>query len=315
MKNLSIILLCLWLGAGTALADDLADVKARGVLRHLGVPYANFVTGAGDGLSVEIMQLFAAHLGVRYQYVETSWSDVIPDLVGKEVHPEGDSASLGKDRPIRGDAIANGLTILAWRQKVVAFSAPTFPTQVWLISRVGTGLRPITPSGDIDKDIAATKAIMAKRSLLGKAGTCLDPSLYRLEEAGAKTLLHPGNLNDLAPAVINGLAETAILDVPDTLVALEKWPGQILVLGPVSPQQEMAVAFRPDDTGLLREFNTFLAQIRHDGRYKKLAEKYYPAVFDYYPDFFAISTSPAERRNSGPLAESRPGEPFGRTTN
>lgn len=271
---------------GMALADDLADVKARGVLRHLGVPYANFVTGTGDGLSVELMQLFAAHLGVQYQYVQTTWSDVIPDLVGKEVRPEGDNVSLGKDRPIRGDVIANGLTILSWRQKVVAYSAPTFPTQVWLISRAGTDFRPISPSGNIDQDIAATKALVAHKSLLGKSGTCLDPSLYHLEEAGAKVSSHPGNLNELAPAVINGLSETAVLDVPDTLVALEKWPGQILVLGPVSAQQEMAVAFRPDDTGLLREFNAFLGQIRHEGRYKNLVEKYYPAVFDYYPEYF-----------------------------
>ncbi len=287
MKYISIIVLCIWLGAGTALADDLAEVKTRGVLRHLGVPYANFVTGAGDGLSVEVIQLFAAHLGVRYEYVKTTWSDVIPDLVGKEVRLEGDNVSLGKDRPIRGDVIANGLTILPWRQKAVAYSAPTFPTQVWLICRVGSDFRPITPSGDIDQDIAATKALVTQKSLLGKIGTCLDPSLYRLEEAGAKTSSHPGNLNELAPAVINGLSETAILDVPDTLVALEKWPGQILVLGPVSAQQEMAVAFRPDDTSLLQEFNAFLDQIRHDGKYKKLVEKYYPAVFDYYPDYFA----------------------------
>ncbi|MBI9086120.1 MAG: transporter substrate-binding domain-containing protein [Desulfobacterales bacterium] len=287
MKYLSIIVLCTWLGAGTALSGDLAEVKARGVLRHLGVPYANFVTGAGDGLSVELMQLFAAHLGVQYQYVKTTWSDVIPDLVGKEVRPEGDNVTLGKGRPISGDVIANGLTILPWRQKVVAFSAPTFPTQVWLISRAGSGLKPITPSGDINNDIAATKAIVAQKSLLGKAGTCLDPSLYHLEEAGARTSAHPGNLNELAPAVINRISDTAILDVPDTLVALGKWPGQILVLGPISEQQEMAVAFRPDDTGLLREFNVFFGQIRHDGRYKKLVEKYYPAVFDYYPEYFA----------------------------
>jgi ABC-type amino acid transport substrate-binding protein len=287
MKRLSIVVLCIWLAAGTALAGDLAEVKARGVLRHLGVPYANFITGAGDGLSVEVMRLFAAHLGVRYQYVKTSWSDVIPDLVGKEVRPEGDAASLGKDRPIRGDVIDNGLTILPWRQKVVAFSAPTFPTQVWLIGRAGSGLKPITPSGNISRDIAATKAITAKKSLLGMAGTCLDPALYHLEEAGARTSSYPGNLNELAPAVINGIADTAILDVPDTLIALEKWPGQILVLGPISEEQEMAVAFRPGDTALLREFNTFWGKIRHDGRYVKLVKKYYPAVFDYYPKFFA----------------------------
>ena len=54
-------------GAATlgAQAGDLADLKARGELRHLGVVYANFVTGAGDGLDVELVQGFARSLGVR----------------------------------------------------------------------------------------------------------------------------------------------------------------------------------------------------------------------------------------------------------
>jgi hypothetical protein len=43
---------------------DLPEIKARGVLRHVGVPYANFVTGTGDGLDVELVTLFAQDLGV-----------------------------------------------------------------------------------------------------------------------------------------------------------------------------------------------------------------------------------------------------------
>jgi ABC-type amino acid transport substrate-binding protein len=57
----------------------------------LGVPYANFVTGGGDGLDVELMKLFARHLGVEYRYVRSTWADVIPDLVGKRVSFEGGS--------------------------------------------------------------------------------------------------------------------------------------------------------------------------------------------------------------------------------
>ena len=68
-----------------AFADDLQDIRARGVLRHLGVPYANFVTGSGDGMDVEIVQLFARHLGVRYEFVPSTWDDVIGDLTGKQI--------------------------------------------------------------------------------------------------------------------------------------------------------------------------------------------------------------------------------------
>jgi hypothetical protein len=59
-------------------AADLEEVRTSGVLRHLGVPYANFVTGAGDGMDVELIQAFAKSLGVRYEYVETDWGTVLP---------------------------------------------------------------------------------------------------------------------------------------------------------------------------------------------------------------------------------------------
>lgn len=290
MKHVLMILLCcysLMALSSQASANDLDEIKKRGELRHLGVPYANFVTGTGDGLSVDVMQLFAHHLGVKYKYVQTSWSDVIGDLTGKKVKPAGDDVEILGEVPIRGDIIDNGLTILPWRQKVVAFSTPTFPTQVWLISGSDSGLRPISPSGDIDTDIAVVKKMLLQRSVLGKNNTCLDPSLYDLKAAGAETRSFEGSLNDLAPAVINHAANTALLDVPDALIALEKWPGQMLVLGPISPKQLMAVGFRHENNELRLEFNRFFEKLSKDGTYIRLVKKYYPAVFDYYPDFFS----------------------------
>ncbi|HMJ25880.1 MAG TPA: hypothetical protein VK475_08635, partial [Pyrinomonadaceae bacterium] len=44
-------------------AADLAEIKQRGEIRHIGIRYANFVTGAGDGLDVELMQGFAKRIG------------------------------------------------------------------------------------------------------------------------------------------------------------------------------------------------------------------------------------------------------------
>lgn len=210
-----------------AFGFDLPEIKRRGVLRHIGVPYANFVTGSGDGMDVELIQLFAKHLGVRYEYVQTCWQDVIGDLIGKKVKPNGyDVKVLGKV-PVKGDIIANGFTVLPWRQKIVKYSIPTFPTQVWLIARADFPLKPISPTGFIDRDIHAVKALLKGHSILGAAGTCLDHSLYGLDKIGAKPIFFSGNLNQMVPAVIKGDAETCILDVPDTLVALEKWPGSI----------------------------------------------------------------------------------------
>ena len=43
---------------------------------------------------------------------------------------------------------------------------------------------------------------------------------------------------------INGEAETTILDVPDALIALEKWPGKIKIIGPISGGTSYGLRFR-----------------------------------------------------------------------
>lgn len=270
----------------SASGGDLSEIKRRGVLRHLGVPYANFVTGSGDGLDVELVRRFAEHLGVRYEYVETSWENVIGDLIGKKVKPKGNDVNILGEMPVKGDLIANGLTKIPWRKKVVDYSTPTFPTQVWLVARADSNMKPIKPTGDIEKDIIKVKELLKERSVLGKAKTCLDPSLYRLKETGAELKLFSGNLNDLAPAIIKGEAEATILDVPDSLIAMEKWPGKIKVIGPISSMQEMGVAFAKTSSELREAFNQFLKKCKADGTYQRLVGKYYPGVFMYYPAFF-----------------------------
>lgn len=275
----------------TAERRDLPEIRQEGVLRHLGVPYANFVDGADNGLDVELMRLFAKEIGVRYEYVPTAWKTVIGDLIGRQVTVSGDNVTVTGPAPIRGDVIANGLTILPWRQKILAFSAPTFPTQVWLIAGAQSLMTPIAPSGDLNKDIARTKTLLAGKTVLGMTSTCLDPKLYDLDAVQAISRLFSGSLNELAPAVLKGDAEATLLDVPDSLVALAKWPGQIKILGPISEQQEMAVGFRKDSEELQRAFAVFYQRIKEDGTYAALVKKYYPDVFDYYPDFFSFKTT------------------------
>ena len=271
---------------GAAWGGDLPQVRKSGVLRQVGIPYANFVTGAGDGMDVALMQKFAKYLGVRYEYVKSDWGTVVQDVIGKKIQAQGNEVSILEDAPVRGDLIANGFTVLPWRQKVLSFSSPTFPSQIWLVARVDSRVKPIKPSGNIDTDIARTKALMKKKNVMALKKTCLDPDLYHLEATGANVILFNGSLNELAPAIINGKAEMTILDVPDALVALEKWPGKIKILGPISGKQEMAVAF-PKDSPLLRDaFEIFLKRAKKDGSYASLVKQYYPTAFAFFPEFF-----------------------------
>jgi ABC-type amino acid transport substrate-binding protein len=275
-------------------ASDLDEIKTRGVLRHLGIPYANFVTGAGDGLDVEIIKRFAQHLGVKYQYVATDWKRGLGDLTGKKIEPQGNKLKVVGEVPMRGDLMANGLTVLASRKALIDYSVPTFPSGVWLVARAEAPMKPIPGSGNLNDDIRQTKAKLTGTSVLVMEATCLDPNLYNLTGKGfdLRYYTRSTNLNEMVPAILNRDAETTLLDVPDALIALEKWPGSIKVIGPISDKQQMGVGFRKTSPKLRAEFDQFFTRMRKDGTYNALVQKYYPSALSYFPEFFQVAAKP-----------------------
>lgn len=286
LKKIILGLLILIVTAQVATATTLKQVKKQGVLRHLGVRYANFNTGTGDGMDTELMQLFAKHLGVKYQSVETTFATVITDLTGMKVNPRGTEVDILEITEPKGDIIANGLTILPWRQKVINYSTPTFPTQVWLIATADSTIQPIASTGNTEQDIKAVKNLIAGKKILSKHNTCLDAELYGLSMTGAIIEPFTGGVGELAPAIIQGAAEATLIDVPDALVALEKWGSKIKVIGPVSEFQGMGVGFTKDAPELKAKFNKFLVTLKNNGTMYRLIKKYYPLAFHFYPDFF-----------------------------
>ncbi len=270
-------------------AADLKEIKARGEIRHLGIKYANFVTGDGDGFDVELVKGFATHIGVKYQLVYTDFYNVIRDLLGKNVVRKGEEVSLEGDFPVRGDIIATGFTMLPWREKVVIYSEPTFPSQVLLLTKASAPYKPIKGSSDLLKDINETKAMIGSKSLLVMEKTCLDPANYGLKSSGVdlRAYTKSTNLNEMVPALLNGDAEFTLLDVPDAILDLKKWSGKIKVLGPISEEQQLAAAFPKEATELRAAFNDYLKMIKADGSYDKLVNKYYPGIRRYFPEFFA----------------------------
>jgi ABC-type amino acid transport substrate-binding protein len=275
-------------------AGDLKELQQRGVLRHLGITYAHFVRktpGGYDGLDVEVMKLFAKHLGLRYQFVNTTWSDLFTDLTGRELdaitheyHPE-------RTKEIKGDIISNGLTVLAYRQKIVNYSIPTFPTGVWLIAQANSSIVPINPSGNMSVDIENVKSRLKGHSVLTMNDTCLDAGFFNFDQSQVEVKFFTQSkiINDIVPAMLNGMADATLLDIPDAMVALQKWPGEIKIIGPVIDFQVMGTAVSKSSPEILHEFNKFFKQIWQDGTYRLLVEKYYPSVFLYFENFFDIN--------------------------
>lgn len=278
-----------WFGfACAANAADLAEIKARGELRHLGIRYANFVTGAGDGFDVELAQGFARHLGVGYKLVYSDFYSVIRDLLGKDVLRKGSEVALEGTFPVKGDMIATGFTVLPWREKVLLYSEPTFPSQVLLIARADSATQPIKGSDTLLKDIDETKSLIGRQSLLVMERTCLDPANYGLKGRGIelRSYTRSTNINEMVPALLNLDADLSLLDVPDVIIDMQKWSGKFKIIGPVSEEQALAAAFPKDAPQLRDAFNAYLRKIKADGTYDKLVDKYFPGIRRYFPAFF-----------------------------
>lgn len=274
--------------AGSALAD-LREIKAKGELRHLGIRYANFVTADGKGFDVELVQGFARHLGVKYTLVYSDFYNVIRDLLGKDVVRRGDEVLLEGSHPVLGDMIATGFTVLPWREKVLLYSAPTFPSQVLLVARAESEHKPVAAHENIKAEIAETRTVLGRHSLLVMERTCLDPANYGLKGKGIdlRAYTKSTNLDEMVPALLRGDADFTLLDVPDAVLDLQRWAGRIKVIGPISENQDLAAAFAKDAPELRAAFDAYLRQIRLDGSYDKLVNKHYPGIRRYFPDFFA----------------------------
>lgn len=268
---------------------DLKEIREKGELRHLGIRYANFVTGTGDGFDVELVQGFARHIGVNYTLVYSDFYSVVNDLLGKNVIRKGADVELSGSLPVKGDIIATGFTILPWREQILLFSDATFPSQVLLIARATSDYKPIKGSASLDSDIAETRRFIGNKSLLVMEKTCLDPANYDLKGKGfdLRPYTRSTNINEMVPTLLEGTVDFTLLDVPSAILDLQKWAGRIKVLGPISHTQELAAAFPKSSPQLRDAFNAYLRKIRKDGSYDALVRKYYPGIQRYFPEFFA----------------------------
>lgn len=91
-------------------------------------------------------------------------------------------------------------------------------------------------------------------------------------------------MNDLAAALVKGAAEISILDVPDSLIALSKFPGKIKILGSITGKQDMGFGFSKESPNLLASFNEFLGELKSSGELTRMILNYYPGIDRYFPE-------------------------------
>jgi polar amino acid transport system substrate-binding protein len=222
--------------------DTLATVRQRGVLR-IGVAASDPAVmhdaqGQLIGLSIDIGRRLAEDMGVQVEFLETSWSQIFPDLLDRQF-----------------DLIVSGVWVTPTRALVVNFSNPIASEGVYLVAH---------------RSLAAGKTAAAdfnhpEIKLVVYAGT-MQELLARRNFPKATLVLVKGDENHLEPLLRND-AHAALVPSFAPRALVEAMPDKLVLPLDERPvaSAHTAVAMRKGDPDMLNYLNTVLEFHRASG--------------------------------------------------
>ena len=246
---LIVSLTCLWSGA--ALADDLADVKKKGEIRLAmsgQYPPFNFVDENNQltGFDVEMGSEVAKRIGIKAMPLSTAWDGIIPALITEKF-----------------DIIISGMTVTQERNLKINFCDPYIIVgQTILIQKKHEGI--INSYNDLNNP---------KYTVTSKLGTTGEMAVKRMiPKCNYKSFeTEP----EAALEVVNGKADAFVYDLPYCVVFMaQQGAGKLVFLDQPFTYEPLAWATRKGDPDLLNWLNNFLTQIKNDGRYARIYNKW-----------------------------------------
>jgi polar amino acid transport system substrate-binding protein len=221
--------------------DTLATIRKRGVLR-VGVALAEPTVmrdadGKLYGFSIDTARRLAEDIGVDVEFVETSWSGIIPDLLDRE-----------------SDLILSGLWVTVPRALVINFTTPTAVEGIHVVASRAAAARLKTPT---DLDRAGTKIAVYVGTLQERLAARQFPKAT-LVKVGA-------NADHLAP-VLAGEADVALVPTFAPQVIVRAAPDRLALpfSRPLS-SASAAIGVRKGDFDFVNFLDSWLAVLRDEG--------------------------------------------------
>ncbi|QPC87582.1 transporter substrate-binding domain-containing protein [Mesorhizobium sp. NBSH29] len=238
------------LAAGTASAGENLDaIKAAGTFK-IGTEgtYAPFTYHDTDGklvgFDVEIGESVAKKLGVKAEFLEGKWDGLI--------------AGLGATRY---DAVINQVGITEERKQKFDFSDPYIASKAVLIVR-----------GD-NEEIKGFADLKGKKS-----AQSLSSNFGKIAENAGASLVGTEGFDQSIQLVLNGRADSTINDSLSFLDFKKHKPdANVKIAAEEANADYSGIIIRKGDPELLAAINAALADIKADGTYKAIAEKYFGA--------------------------------------
>ncbi|MBO6202294.1 MAG: transporter substrate-binding domain-containing protein [Selenomonas sp.] len=258
MNRMIRIFLCwamlMLLTVGTVFAGHLEDIAARGTIRigttgdYIPMSYLNPQTGAYEGIDAELSKLIADSLGVKIEYVPTSWPTLTADtLAGKfDIALCGISRNYARAKTMAmSDAYGEGAfgkTILCRKSDAKKYQS----------------------LADIDKPEV--------RVMINPGGTNEKFAHANLKKA--KLIVHQENA-DIPRQVAEGNADIMITETVEAAryIELNDKLAAPLMKAPFT-RHSCGILMQKGDQEFLNYINFVLAELKMDGTLAKLEKKY-----------------------------------------
>jgi polar amino acid transport system substrate-binding protein len=199
------------------------------------------------GFDIDIGIEMAKALGVKPVFVDTYWPSIIPALI------------LG-----RFDVIFGGMSVTEARKKKVDFADPFMTVgQTVLLHAKHKGA--VTSYKDLNDP---------KYVVVSKPGTTGEQAVKNMIPKA--TYETADTEVDGAMRVLEGTADAFVYDLPFNAVFSALHPSdQLVFLDEPFTEEPIAWAIRKNDPDFMKFLNEFLAQIKADGRFDKIYDKWF----------------------------------------
>lgn len=238
--------------AGLAGAGTLDDIQQRKKLRvglePMYMPFElNSKTGEIIGFDVDMAKRMARAMDVDLELVSTAWDGIIPALLTNKF-----------------DIIMSGMTVTQARNLKVNFADPYIVVgQTILIHKKHEGA--VRSYKDLNDP---------KYKVTSKLGTTGEQAVKRLIPRA--TYLSFETEQEGVMEVVNGRADAFVYDSPYCAVAnAQKGEGMLVFLDEPFTYEPLAWAVRKGDYDFINWLNHFLNQVKNDGTYDRIYEKWF----------------------------------------
>ena len=254
MKRLAWLLVALvaLVAPMTAAAGALEEIQDRKTLRvglePMYMPFElNSKSGQIIGFDVDMAKRMAKAMDVKLELVSTAWDGIIPALLTNKF-----------------DIIMSGMTVTQGRNIKVNFADPYIVVgQTILIHKKHAGT--ITSYKDLNDP---------KYKVTSKLGTTGEQAVKRMIPKA--TYLSFETEQEGVMEVVNGKADAFVYDSPYCAVAnAQKSEGKLVFLDEPFTYEPLGWAVRKGDYDFLNWLNNFLNQVKHDGTYDKIYDKWF----------------------------------------